>query len=82
VKDTNTVNPPPLTVSVYMDDGRVFEYTVAAAHNAREHAAAIVKDGYRHNDGTEFEHYPPHRILKVKVTGGVPTMYPDTVRGT
>lgn len=49
----------------------------------REHAAAIVKDGYRHNDGEgEFEHYPPHRILKVKISDDVvPTMYPDEVSG-
>ncbi len=49
---------------------------------AREHAAAIVKDGYRHNDGLTFEHYPPHRILKVKVSPAPSTSYPDKVRGT
>jgi hypothetical protein len=70
------------TVMVYMDDGRVFEYDVERADKAREHAAAIVKDGYRHCDKDEFEHYPPHRILKVKVTGEMDTMYPDRIRAT
>lgn len=72
------------TVGVYLDDGRVFEYTVGSPSSAREHASAIVGGGYRHNDGAGlFEHYPAHRILKVKITGGaVPTLYPDNARGT
>lgn len=76
------------TVAVYLDDGRVYEYDLrnedadTLASSAREHAAAIVQGGYRHNDGTVFEHYPPHRILKVKVGGAIPTLYPDRVRGT
>lgn len=79
----NTANPiKKLTVCIYLDDGRVFEYDVNREATAREHAAAIVKDGYRHCDGSEFEHYGPHRILKVKVIGGVGTSYPDRVRGT
>ena len=68
-------------IMVYLDDGRIFEYTVASASSVREHAAAIISGGYRHNDGEVFEHYPPHRILKVK-SAGIPTAYPDTVRGT
>lgn len=72
-----------MTVEVYIDDGRVYSYEVANADKAREHAAAIVRYGYRHNDGETFEHYGRHRILKVKVTGGpVPTRYPDTPSGT
>ncbi len=71
-------------VSVYLDDGRIFFYHVPTANKAREHSAAIVKGGYRHNDGKgEFEHYPSHRILKVKVSGNiVPTNYLDGVEGT
>lgn len=71
-------------VSVYIDDGRVFFYFVGSADKAREHAAAIVEGGYRHNDGHgEFEHYPAHRIKKVKISGGaVPTKYPDWPAGT
>lgn len=68
-------------VRVYLDDGRVFKYDVESAEKVREHASAIVAGGYRHNDGIAFEHYPPHRILKVK-SYGIPTNYPDTVEGT
>jgi hypothetical protein len=72
-----------ILVDVYMDDGRVFCYEVVDQHKAREHAAAIVRDGYRHCDGNGgLEHYPPHRILKVKLNGGIETDYPDKVRGT
>lgn len=72
---------PMFSVQVYLDDGRVFEYRVSSAEKVREHASAIVATGYRHNDGVTFEHYPPHRILKVK-SENINTMYPDTVRGT
>jgi len=68
-------------VEVYLDDGRVFFYKVNSQDKVREHAAAIVKDGYRHCDGEVFEHFPPHRILKVK-SYGIETSYPDNVRGT
>lgn len=72
-----------LIVQVYLDNGVVFEYDVTGAHKAREHASAIVLGGYRHNDGVgEYEHYPPHRILKVKVSGLIPTRYSDRVTGT
>jgi hypothetical protein len=71
-----------MTIKVYLDDGRVFVYKVGYPGKAREHAAAIIKSGYRHNDRKVFEHYPPHRILKVKVEGKVPTNYPDTTEGT
>jgi hypothetical protein len=71
------------TIQVYIDNGLVFAYDVPSAHKVREHAAAIIKSGYRHNDGKgEFEHYPPHRIEKVKCAGIIPTNYPDTVSGT
>lgn len=69
------------TVSVYLDDGRVYEYDVDDGIKGREHAAAIVAGGYRHVAGTTMEHYPARRVLKVKVTG-VDTSYPDRVRGT
>lgn len=69
------------SIQVYLDDGRVFEYDVESAEKVREHAFAIVTTGYRHNDGKTFEHYPPHRILKVK-SNDIPTDYPDRQRGT
>jgi len=72
-----------IVVATYLDNGVVFEYDVSSPESAREHAAAIVKDGYRHNNGEGFlEHYPPHRIIKVKLIGDIDTMYPDRVRGT
>ena len=79
------------TINVYMEDGRVFYYDITSdtssedqiAAKAREHAHEIVTKGYRHNNGNEVEVYGPHKIAKVKITGGpVPTSYPDNVRGT
>jgi hypothetical protein len=69
-------------VQVYLDDGRVFEYGVKSASSGREHASAIVQTGYRSTVDGVMEHYPPHRITKVKVLGGVTTKYSDRVRGT
>ena len=69
------------TISVYLDDGRVFEYEVANELKVREHTSAIIATGYRHNDGDEFEHYPPHRISKVK-SSGIATKYTDKGTGT
>lgn len=71
-----------IEISVYLDDGRVYSYDVRDADKAREHAAAIVSGGYRHCGDGEFEHYPPHRILKVKAVGDIGTMFPDRSRGT
>jgi hypothetical protein len=68
-------------IEVYLDDGRVFEYKVASAEKVREHAHAIIMTGYRHNDGFLFEHYPPHRILKVK-SNNISTQYKDVTKGT
>jgi len=68
-------------IKVYLDDGRIFKYDVESEEKVREHASAIVSGGYRHNDGKIFEHYPPHRILKVK-SAGIKTNYPDEVEGT
>lgn len=68
-------------IQVYLDDGRIFFYHVDSAEKVREHTSAIIATGYRHNDGEVFEHYPPHRISKVK-SKGIPTNYPDQVEGT
>jgi hypothetical protein len=68
-------------IEVYLDDGRVFEYEVANEEKVREHASAIIATGYRHNDGEIFEHYPPHRILKVK-SSEISTKYLDKTHGT
>lgn len=66
------------TICVYLDDGRIFKYNVPTAEKVREHASAIIANGYRHNDGHIFEHYPPHRISKVK-SENISTNYIDTV---
>ncbi len=74
-----------IKISVYLDDGRVFEYVVTNPSRGREHAAAIIKDGYRSTpEGShDLEWYPPSRIVKVKVEGGgESTQYRDTVRAT
>lgn len=72
-----------IQVMVYLDDGRIFYYYVDGAGKGREHASAIVKNGYRHNSGDMFlEHYPAWRILKVKLLGDIPTSYPDKEKGT
>jgi hypothetical protein len=68
-------------ISVYLDDGRVFEYEVDGEGKGREHSHAIAMTGYRHTCDGVLEHYPPHRILKIKVTGQN-TSFPDSVRGT
>jgi len=41
-------------ISVYIDDGRIFEYDVESESKVREHSDAIIKGGYRHNDGVVF----------------------------
>ncbi len=69
------------TIEVYMIDGRVFYYDVESEDKVREHSHRIVMEGYHHNNGKVFEHYPPHMIIKVK-SYNISTLYPDQVRGT
>jgi predicted Zn-dependent protease len=70
-------------ISVYLDDGRVFNYTVESAEKAREHAYAIATTGYRHCVPGILEHYPAHRISKVKARGAdIGSSYADSVSGT
>jgi len=69
------------SIEIYLDDGRIFSYEVNSEEKVREHASAIIKTGYRHNDGLVFEHYPPHRILKVK-SNNIQTKYRDITVGT
>ena len=77
------LEPNMIKISVYIDDGRVFDYEVASPDKAREHTHAIVTTGYRHCQKGLLEHYPPRRITKVKAAGkGIDTTYPDKVRGT
>lgn len=78
---------PSFQISVYLDDGQVFDYTVHSMAAAREHSSAIVVTGYRSvsaEDPNVLVHFPPHRIKKVKVVGSssFSTQYHDRVRGT
>ena len=75
-------NAKNYTIEVYMDDGRVFYYTVTSEEKAREHISAIVTTGWRRQQDNTFEHYPVHRILKCKCIGLKNTNYPCEVRGT
>ncbi|USN14198.1 hypothetical protein PAPPERLAPAPP_05280 [Brevundimonas phage vB_BpoS-Papperlapapp] len=78
--------PQNWVVSVYIDDGLVYEYDLPSMPAAREHVSAIIATGYRSvqtNQPHVLVHYPPHRITKVKITAPSPihTAYPDRVRG-
>lgn len=80
-----SVDAPATQVSVYLDTGVVYAYDVADAIKGREHAAAIIKGGYRHTaeGSNDLEWFPPHRIDKVKVAGGGETSaYRDRARAT
>jgi len=79
------LGPSRCYVAVYLDSGIVFEYEVRDPMKGREHAAAIIKSGYRHTpqDSDDLDWFPPHRIDKVKVVGGAEsTKYRDTTRAT
>lgn len=72
-------------ISVYLDCGVVYEYHVSNPMKGREHADAIIKTGYRHtpDESNDLEWYPPHRIVKVKVSGGGKfSNYRDSARAT
>ena len=79
--------PQKWVISVYLDNGVVFDYEVGSMDQAREHASAIVTTGYRSVRETApytLTHYPPHRIVKVKIAAPTPiqTAHFDRVRGT
>ena len=72
-------------VSVYLDDANVWSYNVSNIFKGREHAAAIIKSGFRHTpEGTnDMEWFPPHRVIKVRVEGGgESSRYRDEGRAT
>jgi len=72
------------TIQIYIDNGNVYEYEVPSEEAARDHCHAIVMTGYRstHTDDDSFTWYPPHRIHKIKVFGGMTSNYRDQVHGT
>jgi len=72
-------------ISVYIDTGVVFEYRVADVIKGREHAAAIIRGGYRHTaqGSGDLEWFAPHRVDKVLVQGGGESSgYRDVARAT
>jgi hypothetical protein len=75
------------TISVYVDNGNVYEYEVNSEAKAREHAAAIIATGYRSvsaDNPTLLTWFPPSRI--VKVVANLPatstTKYFDRIKST
>lgn len=52
-------------ISVYMQDGRVFQYEVDDCAKAREHAHRIITEGWRNVTNGVMEYYPVHQVLKV-----------------
>ena len=54
-----------ITISIYMQDGRVFQYDVINAIKAREHAHRIINYGWRNIVNDVMEYYPTHQINKV-----------------
>lgn len=72
-----------IKVSVYINNGNVYEYEVRDYIAGREHASAIIDSGYRHSEGGDLVWYPPHKILKVKVESGAElSAYKDSPRAT
>lgn len=56
-------------IQVFLDDGQRFIYRVDSAEQAHEHTLAIATTGYRNCMPGMIEHYPAHRISKVKAFG-------------
>lgn len=57
--------PKGVKVSVYLQDGRVYNYYVSSSEKAREHAHQIVSKGWRNVVDGKMEYYPSHQVLKV-----------------
>jgi len=78
------------TINVYLKGGVIHCYTIQAktvgqlAAKAREHDYAIMSGGFRANNSDgDFEHFGPHWIDKIKITGvRVPSNYPTEPKGT
>lgn len=67
-------------IEVYIEDGIVFKYRVNSPQAVVENMSRIIAKGYRRNDGKVIEHYPPHRILKVK-SENVPKSFAHSSEG-
>ena len=53
-------------VRIFMDHGVTFKHEFDSAPKAKEYASAVIKTGYIHDNGKWVDHYPPHRIIKVR----------------
>ncbi len=72
-------------VSVYLNNGLVFDYDVNDPMKGRDQMEAIIKSGYRSTpkDSDDLTWWPPHKIEKVVVEGaGESTTYKDKARAT
>lgn len=54
-----------MKIYVYFKNGNVYEYEVASAEKAREHAEKIWTSGYRVKVGDRHEWFGPHYIDKI-----------------
>lgn len=52
-------------ITVYLQDGRTFNYYVSDPIKAREHAHRIINYGWRNVVNGVMEYYPVHQVLKV-----------------
>ena len=69
-----------MRIKVYVDNGLVYSYELDAREVVTDHISAIISGGYQHNDGKVLEHFPPHRIVKVRYEGTVETKYMGEVK--
>ena len=72
-------------ISVYLDNGVVYEYEVDTPERARDHVYQIITTGCRHTekDSKDLVWFPPHRLYKVVATNSAESSkYRDTVRAT
>lgn len=71
-----------IKISVYIDNGNIYEYFVNDEESVRDHCHEIIQSGYRSSHGDHWVWFPPHRIKKIKVPMSLSTNYSDEVRGT
>lgn len=70
-----------ITIRIYMQDGRRFEYDLDTIEEARDHAHRIVNYGWRGDEKEDLVYYPVHQINKVKIIGGAKAAYYPTRDG-
>lgn len=53
------------TLSVFIDDGTIYQLDVPSADQIRKMSTQIITEGFIFNDGKCYKHYAPHRITMV-----------------